>query len=245
MLIGELEALVALQQVECGGSAPGGASPGEGTRPVRAKKTNKRWLLDDDSTESGEWRLPPTPRSADTPVPQPVRKIRKSCAAGGSPASPSPSLSPSSKRPPTTPQRARVLTDAEAAHKVLTALRDTYNPAGDEFMAVVDSIFSAAPRSSPHSKAMTALLASHGARSKYILRKLAFSLVPNSKEQRVAYIRHTLRLPDVRTEENQVTKQEAYRIIRAAYELDPDGIRIPQLHSRQQTAMAMFTKDVR
>jgi hypothetical protein len=45
-------------------------------------------------------------------------------------------------------------------------------------------------------------------------------------------------LADVKTEENQVTKQEAYDIIRAAYKLDPVNIRIPELHSRVQTAQA-------
>lgn len=210
-------------------------------RPFRPVSSKKRLLPRDDSDggalSSESSPVPPCPPVVSRPT---HVKIQKCGTSGGSPLSPRASRSnPREDTPePAPPKRKRCLTDAEAAHKVLTVVRDTQDPRGEAFLAFVDSIFHASPKNTTACDGEPNILAKFGARSKYVLRKLAFSLVPNVKEARIAYIRTTMCLADVKTEENQVTKQEAYDIIRAAYRLDPVNIRIPELHSRVQTAQA-------
>ena len=222
-----------------------GGDSSDGT-PRASPRPMKRQRYTEDASANGSGSPRQLPELLTTPPPVvsrvPVSKFR---APGSSPitrATPD-SLKTLDREDVKALKPRRTLTDAEAAHKVLVTLRDTLDPRGAEFMAIVDSIYAASPKSPIVSREISALLSEHGARSKYILRKLAFSLVPNVKEARVAFIRGTMKLADVKTEENQVTKQEAYEIIRAAYCLDPANIRIPELHSRAQTAQAMYMKD--
>lgn len=121
------------------------------------------------------------------------------------------------------------VSDARRAELFLTHVRESENPCGEAFRALVASI-NESTRSSSDTYGMKAF----DARPKYVLRKLCFSILPVKPREREEFIHRTLSLTHVPTEQRLFTKQDAFEVLVAVCDVLPDVARIPKsLRSRQ------------
>lgn len=119
------------------------------------------------------------------------------------------------------------LSDARRAEQYLSFVRDTVGPTREDFRALVAGIHDTKRSSSAD--------AVHGmkrfdARPKYVLRKLAFSVVPSTPAERVDFIRNRLGLDkSVPTEQRLCTKRDAFDILSAVCDHAPEYAQIPEV----------------
>lgn len=208
----------------------------------------------------------PVPKPKATPPPC---KRRATVASDGSPVA-----SPTAKAAAAAGELGG-RSDSARAHDFLLGYVNT--AVGKDFMRFVDSVRGFGKTTRPGNEVADAMAASH-AKSKYVLRKLAFSLIfmyIECVEEPRGRKRYFLRVPDrvlaeypeamrldgfksktaakqffvrdllgidgrvlPKIDENKVTTDQSYLLLQQMYKVDPLGIAIPPLRTRDATVRA-------
>lgn len=118
----------------------------------------------------------------------------------------------------------------------ITRVREEWNPTGADFLDLVRILFENTKDQQarhPLRTKIAGMLRETGAGAKFVLRKLAASVLPCNGRSKPEFFRDVLRLPHVPTAEKDWTKESCLAILEAIVEHLPKHARIPlDLHTR-------------
>ena len=116
------------------------------------------------------------------------------------------------------------LKDSAKAELYLSHVREVADPRGDDFKAFV-TLMSA--MMTPADDDVAYGLRLYGARPKYVLRKLCFSLLPEGSVMRERFVANELCLPTVNTQQRECVKEDLVEILYGICRRCPALARIP------------------
>lgn len=114
--------------------------------------------------------------------------------------------------------------DASKAEQFLTYMRENVNPTGDKFRQFVHDVNTGLSDNNDLGRAMKRF----DTRPKYVLRKLCFSILPETSAKREAFARDVLKLGGkVSTQQREAIKTDLITMLLAICEHAPSMARIP------------------